>query len=103
MQSNQTSIPTAVLRKWKAAFEPEVPKEPKPTLKDVNVNLQQENHQLKVHIAELEAARSSDASADDPLGVVPLLRALKDTPKGERIKTIKWLMHEIELEVKDLR
>ena len=55
MQPNQTSIPTAVLRKWKAAFEPEVPKEPKPTLKDVNVNLQEENHQLKVHIAELEA------------------------------------------------
>ena len=50
--------------------------------KDVNVKLQEENHQLKVHIAELEAARSSDASADDPLGVVPLLRALKDTPSG---------------------
>jgi hypothetical protein len=39
MQPNQTSIPTAVLRKWKAAFEPEVPKEPRPTLKDVNVDL----------------------------------------------------------------
>ena len=63
MQPNQTSIPTAVLRKWKAAFEPEVPKEPKPTLKDVNVNLQEENHQLKVHIAELEAARSTDEPA----------------------------------------
>ena len=36
MQPNQTSIPTAVLRKWKAAFEPDVPKEPKPSLKDTN-------------------------------------------------------------------
>jgi hypothetical protein len=46
-----------------------------------------------------EAARSTDEPATVPLN----LHALRAKLKGERIKTIKWLMHEIELEVKDLR
>jgi hypothetical protein len=58
--------PNAVLRKWKAAVEPEKPNSNKPTLRDSVANLSEEGAAkdreiagLKAHVAELEAAREA--------------------------------------------
>jgi hypothetical protein len=55
--------PQAVLRKWKAFIEPEKPKSDKPTLRDENIRLDEENATLKLQIAELEAARETAPGA----------------------------------------
>jgi hypothetical protein len=69
-----------VLRKWKAAIEPERPKSDKPILRDSVVNLSEEGAakdreiaDLKTHIAELEAARETAADTTSIVGALNVL------------------------------
>jgi hypothetical protein len=72
--------PNPVLRKWKAAIEPERPKSDKPTLRDSVVKLDEDNAakdrkiaEQDAHIAELEAAREA---ATDTTTIVAALNVL---------------------------
>jgi hypothetical protein len=58
--------PNAVWRKWKAAVEPDRPKDAKLTLRDSVANLSEENTQLKAQIEELEAARETSTASAPP-------------------------------------
>jgi hypothetical protein len=61
-QRLQLNHPSAVLRKWGTAIEPEKTDptaEPKPTLRDSVVNLTEENDRLKARISELEEELTS--------------------------------------------
>jgi hypothetical protein len=75
--------PTSVLRKWQAAAKTAEPSDPRRTLCDAHVILQEEVHRLqreladaKAHIAEIEAARSESTPAhgEDPQTALVLLR-----------------------------
>jgi hypothetical protein len=65
--------PNTVLRRWKAAFEPEKPKTGKPTLRDNVVRLEEEGDakdkrisELEAHVTELEAAREQPLWEREP-------------------------------------
>jgi len=78
--------PNSIWRKWKVRQQAKKPKDPnKPTLTDVNIQLQEqldaskrEIEGLKAHAAELEAARVTTPTAEDAVSVHQL-DALFDT------------------------
>jgi hypothetical protein len=55
--------PNAVLRKWKAAVEPERPASGRPTLRDSVVNLSEENAAQKAEIANLKMLLEEERAA----------------------------------------
>jgi hypothetical protein len=81
--------PNAVLRKWKAAVEPEKLRSDKPTMRDEVVRLDEENAGLKAHIAELEAARGDVIDA--------CIAALNAMPLGERRATFERIARAVEI------
>ena len=89
--------PSAVLRKWKAAVEPEKPKTDKPTLRDSVIALDEENARLKAHIAELEAAREDtpEAAANNPRDAFAVLLNL--------VRGREWQASDLTDDPEDLR
>lgn len=99
--------PSAVLRKFKAAFEvPErdddAPK--KPTLRDSVATLDEENtalkaerKQLQAHVAELQAAAGSTLPPTFATAREVYVKSIMARDKAERVAEIKRLMAELDI------
>jgi hypothetical protein len=74
--------PSTVLRKWKASLVPAVRKEPRETLKDANIVLQEELLSARAHITELENAREAREDGQE----------LFNLPTRNPIAAIDWLI-----------
>jgi hypothetical protein len=79
--------PNAVWRKFKAAYEPEKPKDGKPTLRDSVAGLSEEVAAkdreiagLREHVAELAAAREREVPTATLPGAIDAVLALIDDP-----------------------
>jgi hypothetical protein len=86
--------PNAVWRKWKAANEPETPKEPKPGLKDANIRLQEEAVAKDAHLDELQASydklKEENASLREQLkSAQTRIRELETGQQSKAVKTKK--------------